>query len=91
MIMNIIYTIIALNYAGCLYIFISRNCYPNWILNTHLDNSSYSEIYICSIYILIMAITTVGYGDITCYSLHDTASFSDLPQRTITRIIVNTM
>ena len=70
----IIYTffiLFSLNYAGCLYIFIARNCYPNWILNTSLETSSFYDIYICSIYILIMAITTVGYGDITCYSFHE--------------------
>jgi len=66
----IIYTFIilfSLNYVACLYIFIARNNYPNWILNTSLGTSSFFDIYICSIYILIMAITSVGYGDITCY------------------------
>ena len=67
MLINIFFILLAINYAGCLYIFISRNCYPNWILNSKLDNSSFSEIYICSIYILMTAMTTVGYGDITCY------------------------
>ena len=65
------FILFALNYAGCLYIFIARNCYPNWILKTNLETSSFMDIYICSIYILIMAITTVGYGDITCYSFHE--------------------
>ena len=68
MIINIISILLALNYAGCLHIFIARNCYPNWILKTNLDTSSFIEIYICSIYVLMMAMTTVGYGDITCYS-----------------------
>ena len=59
------------NYATCLYIFIARNSYPNWILNTHLEAHPFKDIYICGIYILTMAITTVGYGDITCYSLSE--------------------
>ena len=66
----IIYTFIillSLNYVACLYIFIARNNYPNWILNSKLGTSSFNDIYIASIYILIMAITSVGYGDITCY------------------------
>ena len=66
----IIYTftiLFSLNYVACLYIFIARNNYPNWILNSQLGTSSFYDIYICSIYILIMAITSVGYGDITCY------------------------
>ena len=68
LIISISFVFLALNYLGCLYIFIARNSYPNWILTTNLDTSSFFNIYICSIYILIMAITTVGYGDITCYS-----------------------
>jgi len=59
------------NYTTCLYIFIARNSYPNWILNTHLETHPFKDIYICGIYILTMAITTVGYGDITCYSLSE--------------------
>ena len=61
----------SINYAACLYIFVARNSYPNWILNSRLDEYSFKEIYICSIYILTMAVTTVGYGDITCYSTQE--------------------
>ena len=68
MIISTCFILISLNYVGCLYIFIGRNCYPNWILNTNLDTSSFIDIYICSMYVLVMAMTTVGYGDITCYS-----------------------
>ena len=68
----IIFLVMAfLNYSACLYIFIARNSYPNWILKTNLSTQSFQHIYICSIYILIMAITTVGYGDITCYSFNE--------------------
>ena len=71
MIISICYILLAINYVACLYIFIGRNCYPNWILTTHLDTSSFFDIYICSLYILMMAMTTVGYGDITCYSFKE--------------------
>ena len=67
--LNIFLVLLALNYTACLYIFIARNSYPNWILHTKLETRSFKDIYICAIYILIMALTTVGYGDITCYSL----------------------
>ena len=69
MIINIALVLAALNYTACLYIFIARNSYPNWILHSNLETQSFKDIYICAIYILIMALTTVGYGDITCYSL----------------------
>ena len=62
----------SINYTACLYIFIARNSFPNWIFKANLDTKSFVYIYICAIYILIMAVTTVGYGDITCYSLNET-------------------
>ena len=71
MIINIFLVLAALNYTACLYIFIARNAYPNWILHSNLESQSFFDIYICSIYILIMALTTVGYGDITCYSFYE--------------------
>ena len=71
MIVNIFLVLAALNYTACLYIFIARNSYPNWILETKLETQSFRDIYICAIYILITALTTVGYGDITCYSFYE--------------------
>ena len=68
LIFSICLILLGLNYTGCLYIFIARNSYPNWILKARLDISDFRHIYICSIYILLMALTTVGYGDITCCS-----------------------
>ena len=61
----------AINYTACFYIFVGRNSYPNWIFKTQLDNEPFINIYICAIYILTMAVTTVGYGDITCYSMNE--------------------
>ena len=61
----------SINYATCLYIFIGRNSFPNWIIEAKLETEEFLNIYICAIYILIMAITTVGYGDITCYSFNE--------------------
>ena len=63
--------IATINYTSCLYIFVGRNSYPNWIMVAKLDSEPFIHIYICSIYSLIMALTTVGYGDITCYSLNE--------------------
>ena len=71
LIFNICLIILALNYTACLYIFIARNSYPNWIMRTNLDINEFKNIYICSIYLLLMALTTVGYGDITCYSFNE--------------------
>ena len=61
----------AINYTACFYIFVGRNSFPNWIFKTQLDTESFLNIYISAIYILTMAVTTVGYGDITCYSMNE--------------------
>ena len=71
LIFNICLIILAINYTACLYIFIARNSYPNWIMQTNLEITGFKNIYICSIYLLLMALTTVGYGDITCYSFKE--------------------
>ena len=69
--LTILIVISALNYFACLYILIARNSYPNWLLNAKLGTSPYLDIYVCSIYILMTSLTTVGYGDLTCYNFHE--------------------
>ena len=54
----------ASNFGTCLFIFIGRNSYPSWINTIKIENESFTNIYICSLYYLIATITTVGYGDI---------------------------
>ena len=71
LIFNICLILLGLNYTACLYIFIARNSYPNWILKAKVEVSEFKNVYICSIYILLMALTTVGYGDITCSSFQE--------------------
>ena len=71
LLLQIFFILSVLNFSSCLYIFIGRNSFPNWIMSTNLETKSFSDIYICSIYILITALTTVGYGDITCYSFNE--------------------
>ena len=68
---NISFILLIFHLTSCIYIFIGRNSYPNWIMVTNLDTKSFHHIYICGIYILITALTTVGYGDITCYSFKE--------------------
>lgn len=68
---SISFILLIFHLTSCIYIFIGRNSYPNWIMVTNLDTKSFHHIYICSIYILITALTTVGYGDITCYSFKE--------------------
>jgi hypothetical protein len=55
----------SLNITTCLYIFIGRNYYPSWIIKLNIQDESYIDIYLASLYFVIVTITTVGYGDIT--------------------------
>ena len=54
----------SINFSACLFIFVGRNTYQNWIISYNFDNLKFSDIYISAIYYIIMTITTVGYGDL---------------------------
>ena len=58
-------TIIILNMTACLFIFLGINSYSSWIIYLNIQDESYLNIYLASIYFIIVTITTVGYGDIT--------------------------
>ena len=54
----------SLNISSCLFIFFGRNSYPGWIINCRIQNSSFGDIYLGSVYYLMTSVTTLGYGDI---------------------------
>jgi hypothetical protein len=53
-----------LNISTCLYIFLGRNSNPSWIVAKNIQDENYLDIYLASLYFIIVTITTVGYGDI---------------------------
>ena len=59
-------TLIVLNITTCIFIFLGINSSQSWILTLNIQDKSYLYIYLVSIYFIIVTITTVGYGDITC-------------------------
>ena len=71
LIFEIISLIAYLHITVCLHIFTARNTYPNWIISKNLDCSSFSSIYITSLYFIIQTITSVGYGDTTGNTLSE--------------------
>ena len=71
LIIQIYMIILILHVGACIYIFIARNSFPNWISNTKMETNEFFEIYLTAIYCLTMTITSVGYGDITCYSFNE--------------------
>ena len=54
-----------LNITTCLYVFLGKNYYPSWIIKLNIQDESYINIYLTSLYFVVVTITTVGYGDIT--------------------------
>ena len=58
-------------YFISVHIFIGQNSYPNWIIKTNSQNKNLFELYLTSFYYLITTMTTVGYGDIVCYSFNE--------------------
>ena len=72
MILFLIMCILAFNLFICYHIFIGKQSYPNWILETNNQDTSFLKLYMISFYFLITTITSVGYGDITCASFTET-------------------
>ena len=46
--------------------------YPNWIVSSNLQDKSFIEIYLASLYFVMATMTSVGYGDIVCISFAET-------------------
>ena len=62
------YCFLFIHYLVCLYLFIGKQSYPNWLSYTKIQNDNYTIKYLTSLYSIITTMSTVGYGDITCQS-----------------------
>ena len=62
---SVFYSLCFLNLCSCLYIFIGKNSFPGWIVKIQIIDEPYINIYVASVYFIVVTITTVGYGDIT--------------------------
>ena len=60
-----------LNLFSCMFIFLGRNIIDSWIFIDNFQEKSFLDIYIGSVYYLIMTVTTVGYGDIIGSSINE--------------------
>ena len=70
---NFILLILAVfNLFVCLHIYMAQLSYPNWIISFNLQDTSFIEIYISSLYFIMATLTSVGYGDIVCKSYQET-------------------
>jgi len=59
---------LTLHIVSCLLIFIGKNDYPSWIIYFNFEQYSFSKLYFLGIYYIITTVTTVGYGDLFCYT-----------------------
>ena len=50
----------------------ARLSYPNWIISSNLQDKTFIEIYLASLYFVMATMTSVGYGDIVCISFAET-------------------
>ena len=62
---SIIIAFSSLHFCTCFFIFIGKNGPGNWIVKNNLQDKSFLDIYIASLYYQMKTLTTVGYGDIT--------------------------
>ena len=65
-------TMSVINIFICFHIYIGKLSYPNWIISSRLQDSSFIEIYLGSLYFIIATMTSVGYGDIVCINKEET-------------------
>ena len=65
-------TISVLNIFICFHIYMGKLSYPNWIISSKLQDKSFIEIYLSSLYFILATMTSVGYGDIVCISRAET-------------------
>ena len=69
LISKIFVIILTFHFGACINIFIGQISHPSWITHLQIEDKSFIEIYVGAIYFVTTTITTVGYGDITCYSM----------------------
>ena len=65
LIFSILLVFSSLHLFTCFFIFIGRNEFQGWIFQNNLQDKSYIDLYIASLYYQMATLTTVGYGDIT--------------------------
>ena len=70
---EILFVFFFIHMISCIYIFIGRHTFPGWIYQNEFQNSSFSNLYMISIYYIITTLTTVGYGDINSNSIVEIA------------------
>jgi hypothetical protein len=71
LLINLFIFFISIHIEACVFIFIGKNNYPNWIEHFHFNYKNFKELYLISIYYTIETLTTVGYGDISCISIRE--------------------
>ena len=55
----------SLHFCACFFIFLGKNEFHGWIVKNNLQNKTFFDIYITSLYYQMTTLTTVGYGDIS--------------------------
>ena len=53
-----------LHFCTCFFIFIGKNEFQGWILRNNLQDKTFFDLYISSLYYQMATLTTVGYGDV---------------------------
>ncbi len=56
---------------SCIYCFIARFNYPNWITTHKLQDLNYISIYFAATYFNLYTIYSIGYGNIVPISIHE--------------------
>ena len=69
--LSIYCTFYSFHFFGCVFIFVGKSNYPNWIIKQELDVKDDFEIYIAALYFVCATVFSVGYGDIVSYNYYE--------------------
>jgi hypothetical protein len=65
------YFFIVTHLLACMWIYLGRVDYPNWIFNLDMQDFAEIEIYISGFYFILSTIFTIGYGDIVAKNSYE--------------------
>ncbi len=66
-----LYFLLMSHILTCIFIFLGSLKNPNWIVSLNLQNSSFADIYVTSLYFNHATIFTIGYGDVLSKNMYE--------------------
>jgi hypothetical protein len=66
-----LYFLLFSHISSCLWVFVSKFDYPNWISDNNYENEDNVSLYVNSFYFNLVTIFSIGYGDIRSINFYE--------------------